>query len=153
MIAEESEHRRKLSELYRARFGEHITMIRRQDVKGFLQRKPIWLTKSLSLDRVRKEASSMELETRTFYERSAAKTTDVATRQLLTDLAEAEREHIHTAEQLSQEHLTPDVARAGGQGAAAAVRAAGHPAGAGRADGWQRFHPGAAVCRGLCDEQ
>lgn len=108
MIAEEAGHRRMLSDMYRKRFGDHIMMIRRTDVKGFVRRRPVWLMKNLSLEQVRKEASSMEAETRNFYLRSAAKTTDAATRQLLVDLAEAERAHVNTAEKLTEEHLTPD---------------------------------------------
>ena len=109
MIAEESDHRRRLSELYRSRFGDHIPMIRRTEVKGFIHRRPLWLTRNLSLKRVRNEAASMEAETRNFYQRAAGKTTDLATRQLLTDLAEAERGHIQSAQQLSAENLTPHV--------------------------------------------
>ena len=109
MIVEESEHRRRLTELYRSRFGEHIIMIRRTDVKGFVRRRPVWLIKNLNLDHVRKEASSMEMETRNFYQQSAAKCTDAGTRQLLIDLAEAERGHVNTAEALAEEHLTPTV--------------------------------------------
>ena len=37
MLAEEDGHRHRLIELYRQKFGEHIPLIRRQDVKGFLQ--------------------------------------------------------------------------------------------------------------------
>jgi erythrin-vacuolar iron transport family protein len=40
MRAEEAGHRRRLLELYRSKFGEHIPLIRRQDVKGFVPRKP-----------------------------------------------------------------------------------------------------------------
>lgn len=109
MRLEEGEHRRRLTELYRTRFGEHITMIRRQDVKGFVTRRPVWLTKNLSLDRLRREAASMEMETRNFYIRAAAKTSDLGVRQLLTDLAEQEQAHANTAERLSQENLTPNV--------------------------------------------
>jgi rubrerythrin len=101
MIAQESGHRRRLTDLYRQRFGEHITMIRRSDVKGFVTRRPIWLTKNLSLERLRRESATMELETRQFYERAAARTTDAATRQLLTDLAEEERHHAQSAERLA----------------------------------------------------
>lgn len=108
MITEESEHRRRLTELYRTRFGDHIKMISRQDVKGFLRRRPVWLTRRMSLKRVRSEASSMELETRNFYLRAAARTTDAPTRELLTDLAEEERTHANTAERLEQEKLTPE---------------------------------------------
>jgi erythrin-vacuolar iron transport family protein len=109
MIAEEADHRRRLSDAYRARFGEHIIMIRRTDVKGFVKRRPMWLIKNLSLDHVRKEASSMEMETRNFYQQAAGKCTDAGIRQLLVDLAEAERRHVNVAEALAEEHLTQEV--------------------------------------------
>jgi rubrerythrin len=57
MRREESEHRRRLIELYRQTFGEHIPLIRRQDVKGFVQRTPVWLIRPLGLETVRKQAS------------------------------------------------------------------------------------------------
>jgi rubrerythrin len=109
MIAEEAEHRRRLTDLYRSRFGDHIIMIRRADVKGFVKRRPVWLIKNLSLDHVRKEASSMEMETRNFYQQAATKCTDAGTRQLLVDLAEAERQHVNAAEALAEEHLPKEV--------------------------------------------
>src|SRR5438552_4929085 len=62
MRAEESAHRRRLLELYRQRFGEHIPLIRRQDVKGFVQRKPVWLIQPLDLETVRRQASAFEVE-------------------------------------------------------------------------------------------
>ncbi|HEX5434846.1 MAG TPA: ferritin family protein [Candidatus Angelobacter sp.] len=102
MREEESGHRRRLIELYQAKFGEHIPLIRRNDVKGFVQRKPIWLTKPLRLDAVRREASTMEVETRRFYEKSAARTEDASVRQLLNDLAQEERSHEYRAEELSE---------------------------------------------------
>src|SRR5438552_1329251 len=83
MIAEENTHRWRLTAMYRSRFGEHITMIRRTDVRGFIHRRPVWLMKNLSLDKIRKEASSMEAETRNYYLRAATKTTHAETRQLL----------------------------------------------------------------------
>src|SRR5271166_2326038 len=49
MLFEEDGHRHRLIELYRQKFGEHIPMIRRQDVKGFLRRKPVWLVRPLGL--------------------------------------------------------------------------------------------------------
>jgi rubrerythrin len=64
MRKEESGHRRRLIELYRQKFGEHIPLIRRQDVKGFVQRVPVWLVRPLGLDTVRKQASAIEVETR-----------------------------------------------------------------------------------------
>ena len=69
MQAEESGHRRRLIELYQQKFGEHIPLIRRQDVKGFVQRTPVWLARPLGLDIVRKEASAIEVETRRFYKK------------------------------------------------------------------------------------
>src|SRR5881396_4228581 len=40
MRAEESTHRRRLIEIYQRKFGEHIPLIRRQDVRGFVHRRP-----------------------------------------------------------------------------------------------------------------
>jgi rubrerythrin len=69
MEAEESEHRRSLIEEYRRRFGDHIPLIRREDVKGFVRRRPVWLVRPMGLHAVRRQAELMEIETRRFYER------------------------------------------------------------------------------------
>ena len=111
MRTEESGHRRRLIELYRQRFGEHIPLIRRQDVKGFVQRRPTWLVRPLGLDVVRKQASTMEVESRQFYEKAAARTEDAGARQLLDDLAQEERSHEDRAERLTADKLQPDVKR------------------------------------------
>src|SRR5436309_718236 len=100
MRAEEDGHRHRLIELHRQKFGEHIPLIRRHDVKGFVNRKPIWLVRPLGLSAVRKETELMELETRRFYETAARKTSDAGIRQLLGDLAEEERKHTLRAEEL-----------------------------------------------------
>jgi rubrerythrin len=105
MRAEESGHRRRLIELYREKFGEHIPLIRRQDVKGFVNRRPVWLVRPMGLDVARKYSAEMEVETRRFYEKAAARTTDVRVRQLLDDLAQEERDHEHRAEQLEESKL------------------------------------------------
>ncbi len=105
MMEEEGEHRRRLLELYRHKFGEHIPLIRRQDVRGFLQRKPVWQLRPLGIDAVRDLAESMELETQRFYRRAAARSTDASIRELLGDLAEAEVQHERTAERLIQENV------------------------------------------------
>src|SRR5580658_7574843 len=55
MQAEESRHRQMLLEMYKQRFGDHIPLIRRQDVKGFLERRPIWLLRPLGINVVRKQ--------------------------------------------------------------------------------------------------
>jgi rubrerythrin len=108
MRQEESQHRASLIETYRSRFGEHIPLIRRHDVKGFIQRRPVWLTRPLRIDDVRKQVEVMELETRRFYERAIQQVTDAGVRKLLGDLAEVERRHYATAESL-QEKVTPVV--------------------------------------------
>jgi rubrerythrin len=95
---EEDGHRHRLLDLYRQKFGDHIPLIRRQDVKGFVSRKPVWLVRPLGLDAVRKQAELMELETSRFYETAARKATDAGIRQLLGDLAEEERKHGRLAE-------------------------------------------------------
>src|SRR5258708_36923862 len=97
MGAEESEHRAMLIETYRARFGEHIPLIRREDVKGFAPRKSYWLTRPLKIADVRKQAELMELETRQFYQKAIGQVTDVGIRKLLGDLEEIERKHQVTA--------------------------------------------------------
>jgi rubrerythrin len=105
MREEESSHRRRLIDLYREKFGDHIPLIRRQDVRGLVQRKPMWLTKPLRLDAIRTQAAAMEVETRRFYERAAARTRDAAVRQLLDDLAQEERRHQDKAEDLGKDNL------------------------------------------------
>jgi rubrerythrin len=100
MRAEEDGHRHRLIELHREKFGEHIPLIRRQDIKGFVYRKPIWLVRPLGLNAVRKQVELMELETKRFYESAARQATDAGIRQLLGDLAEEERKHSHLAEEL-----------------------------------------------------
>ena len=109
MAQEEGEHRRRLLDLYVQKFGEHIPLIRRQDVRGFVTRKPVWQLQPLNLDAVRQQAATMELETATFYRRAAARATDASVRKLLGDLAEAEVAHEHTADRLMEENLPTDV--------------------------------------------
>src|ERR1051326_8939668 len=105
MREEESAHRRRLIELYRSKFGEHIPLIRRGDVKGLVSRKPIWLMQPLRPDAARRQAATLEVETRIFYEKAASRTQDASIRQLLNDLAQEEREHEHRAEELGRGKL------------------------------------------------
>jgi rubrerythrin len=109
MREEESGHRRRLIELYREKFGEHIPLIRRQDVRGFVERPALWLIRPLRIDAVRKEASTMEAETRQFYEKAAVRTRDAGIRQLLDDLINEEREHEERAQELDKEKLPASV--------------------------------------------
>jgi erythrin-vacuolar iron transport family protein len=96
-----------LFDLYRSKFGEYLPLIRRQDVKGFIQKKPLWLMQPLNLDEVRKFAESMEYEAARFYRRASETTRDTSVRQLLDQLAEAEVEHEGLAQRLGQQILTP----------------------------------------------
>src|ERR1700761_3067413 len=109
MAEEERGHRHRLLELYQARFGSHLPPIRREDVRGFLRRRPIWLTKNLSLDSIRKEAETMEFEANRFYARAAEQAQDVGVRRLLGDLAEAEKGHEDRATKLTGDILKPGV--------------------------------------------
>src|SRR5207247_4261759 len=105
---EEDGHRHRLLELYKQRFGDHVPLIRRQDVRGFVQRRPVWLVRPLGLKAVQKAAETMEVETKRFYEAAARRTTDVSVRRLLGDLAEEERNHAHTAGQIAESKLSQE---------------------------------------------
>ena len=112
MAAEENEHRRQLIELFQQKFGEHIPLIRRADVKGFISRRPVWQIRPLGLDTVRKLAETMEFETIRFYRTAASQTSDASIRKLLGDLAEAEVSHENLAERLAEQNLPPTVREA-----------------------------------------
>jgi rubrerythrin len=105
MREEESGHRHHLTETYRLRFGDYIPLLRRQDVKGFVNRKPIWLNRILTVEQVRNEIGSMEQETKRFYEAAAQKSTSAPVRQLLTDLAQEESKHVKLAEELEEKQV------------------------------------------------
>lgn len=109
MRQEEIGHRRSLIEIYQQKFGEHIPLVRRHDVRGFVQRKPIWLNTPLRLEQIRQQVSAMEVETRRFYEHAAARTEDASIRQLLDDLAVAETAHVERAAELEKTELKPEV--------------------------------------------
>jgi rubrerythrin len=105
---EEDGHRHRLLTLYRDRFGEHVPLIRRENIRGFVKRRPLWLVRPLGLKSVQKAAELMEVETKRFYEAAARRTSDTGIRQLLGDLAEEEREHARTAEEIAQTKLSED---------------------------------------------
>jgi rubrerythrin len=103
MREEESGHLQRLLQLYKGKFGEHIPLIRREDVKGFVKRKPLWLSQALTVNQVRREMEIMELETRRFYEKAAANSEDASIRQLLDSLAREEQEHSELAERMDRD--------------------------------------------------
>jgi rubrerythrin len=95
--------------MYEQRFGQHLPPIRREDVKGFFRRRPIWLMKNLPLDIVRKEVETMEQQAEQFYARAAEQAEDVGVRRLLGDLAEEEKGHENLASKLTADILKPEV--------------------------------------------
>ena len=107
MAIEEDEHRAALTEEHRRRFGDVMPLIRREHVAGFYQRRPVWLIQNLGPERIREEATRMEMEAQNFYYRAAQRTSDAATRQLLNRLAAAESGHEATWQQLLDQHLPP----------------------------------------------
>lgn len=100
MAEEESQHRRALLDLFGQRYGDHIPLIRRDDIKGFVRREPFWMTSRFDIGAMRSRAETIEAENTNFYRRAAARSTDPAVRQLLGDLAEAEAGHESLAHRL-----------------------------------------------------
>ena len=108
MAEEEHEHRRRLTELFQAKFGDFIPLIRRADVSGFVHHKPAWLVKQMTPEALRRRVAVMELENYRFYLTAADRAQDAEVRALLLQLAEAERGHEVLAGELEQKYLTPD---------------------------------------------
>ena len=109
MAEEEQGHRHRLLDLYQKRYGANLPPIRREDVKGFIKRRPVWLTRNLPLETIREQAENMEYEAHRFYQCAAKQATDVSIRKLLGDLAFAEKKHESLAAKLSDKLLTPNI--------------------------------------------
>jgi rubrerythrin len=103
MREQESDHRRQLIDMFQARFGNAIPLIRRQDVKGFVHRRPIWMNRTLTLPQIRRAIQTMESETTRFYERALERTSNPEMRKLLGDLVEVERKHEDFADEMTRE--------------------------------------------------
>ena len=146
MAEEEDEHRHRLIELHKARFGDTIPLIRREHVAGFYARNPIWLVENLGLERIREEAANMEEAAHKFYLKAAARTHHADTRKLLGDLASAEAGHVATADRLEQEHLPERSPRRRGPQGAPAVHPDLGAARSRRPDGRVSFNAGADLC-------
>src|SRR6185312_8870186 len=108
MAEEENEHRRWLIDLFRRKFGDHIPLIRRQDVSGFVRHDPIWSIRPLGLEKVRQQAEAIEMETRSFYRSALERASDAEVRKLLGDLIAAEDQHIGIAQHISEVELTTE---------------------------------------------
>ncbi len=108
MAEEEHEHRRLLMSLYQEKFGDYIPLIRRSDVAGFVKLPPVWSISNMSLDAMRKRAEMMELENYRFYKHSAERSKDPDIKKLLSELADAEKQHESIAAKLGDKHLHAD---------------------------------------------
>lgn len=109
MAVAEDEHRHRLIELHKVRFGDMIPLIRREHVAGFYTRDPVWLIENLGLERMREEAANMENAAQNFYFKAAARASDADTRRLSGDLASAEASHVQTASLLEANFLPGNV--------------------------------------------
>jgi rubrerythrin len=105
MAAEENEHRRLLIDTFVQKFGSHIPLIRRQHIRGTIQRRPLWQVRPLGIEAVRRQAVEMEEEAGRFYQEAASRTSDAAIRKLLGDLAAAEVQHVRSAEEITEKRL------------------------------------------------
>ena len=108
MAAEENEHRRKLIDVFAERFGSHIPLVQRQEVRGWVQRRPAWQVRAMGIEAVRRHVQQMEKDAGRFYQKAASRTSDAGIRKLLGDLAEAELAHEHTAGTIEQKRLPGD---------------------------------------------
>jgi len=102
MQEEENNHHSRLIAIFRQRYGENIPLIRRQDVKGCLTRKPLWLSKVLTVSQIRAEVESMEEAAGNYYRAAIEKTSDLEVRKILNDLAVEEGKHYDLAESMDQ---------------------------------------------------
>src|SRR3989442_9562672 len=78
MRREEVGHRDRLFEMFRQRFGERIPLIRRENVKGFLQRRPVWLVRPLGGKGGRKQEGLVGMGGSRVYARAARRTKGVS---------------------------------------------------------------------------
>jgi rubrerythrin len=108
MAVEENDHRRQLIATFQGRFGDHIPLVRRQDVKGNIARKAVWQVRALGVDAMRRQAAEMERDAERFYRGAAARSTDAGIRKLLGDLAEAEAGHERSAVSATEKRLPGD---------------------------------------------
>jgi rubrerythrin len=109
MAAEENGHRRQLIDLFASKFGQHIPLIRRQDIRGYIPQRPIWQLRPLNLEAVRACAHDMEKAAARFYRQAITRASDASIRKLLGDLAEVEDKHDNRVAVLEHELLTDNV--------------------------------------------
>ena len=105
MAAEEDGHRRALLDLYVARFGTHIPLITRREVRGMPTPASPRQVAVRGVDAIRDQARRMEADAARFYREAAARSTDADVRRLLGDLAAAEAAHRVTAGEIEARRL------------------------------------------------
>ena len=108
MAQEELAHKQRLEKLYRRKFGDIIPLIRKEDVAGFVRHSAEWLLPEFDIDRARRLALVMELETYRFYKRAAERAKDPEVKKLLEWLAAQERHHESLAAKLEMEYVDAD---------------------------------------------
>ena len=153
MAAEEVHHRGMLYDLYRTKFGEHMPLVRRQDVRGFIRHKPVWLVRPLGLDEVRKYAAAMEYETARFYRKAAESARDASVRELLVQALRGRGQAPGPRRKSRRTPAPQGCPRPRGRDGATHVRAAIRATRPRRPDGRLGVDAGAAVCRRVCDPQ
>jgi erythrin-vacuolar iron transport family protein len=93
MARVEATHHDALLRTYREKYGPNVLPIRRNDVRGFVKRRPIWLVRNLSIDAIRKEVEVREAESYGFYHKAAQQAKDPEISKLLNNLAAVEQGH------------------------------------------------------------
>ena len=106
MAQEEVGHSQLLQAAFRKKYGDHIPLIRRDEVKGFARRKPIYTLLKDGISEMVKSVEAMEAEAHHFYETSAARSTDPIIKKLLLDLAVEEKGHESISDKLGLSHET-----------------------------------------------
>ena len=135
MAAEENGHRRRLIDLFVSKFGDHIPLVRRDHIRGYIPPKPVWHQRPLGIETGATHARDMERAAARF-DRQAL---DAYIRRF--DL-EAPRRSRRGGGETRSDRRGPRGANTDGlrpqqrgRKSAPAFHFAGHPTGAGRPDG------------------
>ena len=104
MAAEEVNHADRLKAVYTQKYGDHIPLIRRGEVKGFAASKPAYTLLKEGVAVMAKSVEAMESEAQQFYIDAAKRIPDRAVKKLLLELAEEEKGHESLSEKLGLSH-------------------------------------------------
>ena len=78
-----SARRQRLIEFFSRRFGPHIPLVRRNDVRGLTRLKGLWLARPLTPELVRNHVNAVGVEAGDFYVRAAELAGDAEIRDFL----------------------------------------------------------------------